>query len=171
MGRFAKIEKVSPTERGVPFPLGDYRVQVIKNKFQDSKDGAKNFFISEFLVVKSSNPEVNEGEKRSHVIWLNNPKAYDAPYSDVKAYICACLGLKGEQHELITEEVMEYVVVNNDEMPGGPFEGLELGLTVTTRSKKNDDGEFSPHAYHSVDEELQEKLLEHFIEIGLIQAG
>lgn len=171
MGRFAKIEKVSPTERGVPFPIGDFRVRVLKNKCTDSQDKQKQYFISEFLILESSNPELSEGDKRSHVIWLNNPKAYDAPWSDVKAYICACLGLRGEDHEAITEELVEFVVENNDDMPGGPFEGLELSLTVSTRQKKGGDGDLSPHVYHDADEEMAEQLRNHCIEMGLLATG
>lgn len=167
MGRFAKVEAVTPTQRGVPFKEGKYRVALAAVKVVEGKEG-DIYYIIEAEVKETDNDEVRVGEKRSQVINTTNKKARDAPFADMKAFICACLGIVGDAHTRITEEAIEYSAVNNEAMKGGPFETLELDLQVNERPATADKGAFTYHRWYNAEEDRAAELLAHFEDLNLL---
>lgn len=168
MGRFAKVEEVTPTQRGVPWKTGKYRVEINAVKVVDGQEGDV-YFVIESTCLETDNDECRVGEKRSQVINTTNKKARNAPFADIKAFVCACLGLVGDDHERISEPAIEYAAENNADMPGGPFETLQLDLQVNERAATNDKGAFTYHRWYNADEEMAAKLLAHFEELNLLK--
>ena len=168
MGRFAKVEEVAPTQRGVPWKTGNYRVALAACKVVDGQEGDV-YYIIEGTCLETDNDEVKVGEKRSQVINTTNKKARDAPFRDMKAFLCAALGVIGDDHECITEEAIEYSALNNEEMPGGPLEHLELDLQVNERPATKDKGAFTYHRWYNADEGPAKQLQDHFAELGLLK--
>lgn len=162
MGRFGQVENVEPTMRGQVFEAGLYLVELAGCKGVDGQQGDV-FFIIEANIVESDNDKVKVGAQHSQVINTTNKKAKNAPWSDIKAFICAALDIPltdKDQTKKIGEAMAEYICG-----PDQPLKGLVMKLQCTVRPPAPPEKPlpFTYHRWECVKKEDAKVLRDHLM--------
>jgi hypothetical protein len=103
--RFEGIEDEKVYRTGQYFKPGKYRVKINAVKWVKASVGTKEFTVIETEVLQSSNPEIQVGGERSHVIDMSGPMGLPT----VKAFVAAASGVNPGSGT-INEEVVDYWV-------------------------------------------------------------
>lgn len=161
--RFGRMEEVDPTQRGIPFDAGKYEVQIGAVKGAVKQGTGEEFFVVETEITASNNPDVKIGEQRSWVVNVSNPKAFDAPWKDIKAFLCAALAIPLADKQTtgkVGVKVAEYVTG-----PDQPFKGIKLALHCHVRPPTPEKPKpFTYHNWSPLEPERGVILREHFFD-------
>jgi hypothetical protein len=152
MGKYKKVGDVSPDAQGKKLTDGTSRIKVKAIKESDGFFGL--FYIVEFFVMETDCEGVKEGEQCSWTVNLSNKKAGDAPFQNIKAFMCAVLNVDFKDKDsldLIGEKMIEATLSSEQ-----PFEGVEL--SVQTRTTGSAPNLFVKHRWETVDEDTAEVL-------------
>lgn len=84
MGLFSKIDKASSSKGGVYLFPGVYALECKANKVSQTRDG-RAFFVAEFTILESSNPERQVGTSCSFMVMLD--KNLETGLGNIKGYI------------------------------------------------------------------------------------
>lgn len=158
--RFGQIEKVDPVQRGTPFEAGIYLVEIHACKGVEGQMGDE-FWVTEVKVIESDNEKIKVGGQYSHVIKLTNTKAGTAPWSEVKAFVCAALDISAGDKAVtdkIGEKICLYIIG-----PDKPLEGLKMRLQCTM-TKTREGKDFTRHKWETADHEGSKLLREYMLE-------
>jgi len=101
---FEGARDATPSRGGVYMKPGNYRVQIQASKWIKGQLG-KNFFIVEFKILKSDNPEVPVGAQRSWVVDMSTSNVMRGP--NVKGFIAAVSGVDGSLDDA-ADRIEEY---------------------------------------------------------------
>lgn len=146
----ARFDAAEPgSNGGNEFPVGIYpRLRVEEIKMHQGREG-DDFFIAEFTVLESQNPNKPAGSTGS---WVLNMKKDMSP-GDAKAFLGTLYGLvdKAEIIRQITTPVMNLAIG-----PTKPLRGRFISLEVTSKKmkKKGQNGEdlyFPKHVWRPCD--------------------
>lgn len=157
---WSKVEEVDPTMRSAWLPCEDasYTVEVKGVRTSTQKGTNKEFFIVEMGILESNTESVKTGESRSWVINMSNPDAYDAPFRDVKAFMCSALGIPVS--DTATKKIGKKAItfaIGTDQ----PFKTLHMML-VTTARKTDEGGDFTQHTFTVLQPDRAKKLYDYF---------
>lgn len=124
MGRFSGIESASSSEGGVYLLPGAYRLKVDAIKTGTSRK-KRDFFVAEFSILESNNPERPAGTKASWMVMLD----LDTALGNIKDFLETLSG--GD----VDEEGVELAV-----SAANPFAGLEIKASAANvKTKKGTD--------------------------------
>lgn len=142
MGIFGNIGGVGAARpKGVFLTDGDYELVVVSCRHVKSKVGSDEFYVVDFDVQKSNNPDIPAGTAATWMSKLNG-KYPDMALADIKAFLMAATGAEEED---ITEETVEESI----EGDGSTLKGSALRIVVTTvKTKKGED--FGKHNFYAV---------------------
>lgn len=158
MGKYKKVGDVSPDAQGKKLTDGNSRIKIKAIKESDGFFGL--FYIVEFFVLETDCEGIKIEEQCSWTVNLSNKKAGDAPFSNIKAFVCAVLNVDFKDKDaldMIGEKMIEATLSKEQ-----PFEGVEL--QVQTRTTGTAPNLFVKHRWENVDEEGAELLREYMFE-------
>lgn len=138
MGLFSKITEVRVNNGGVYFLPGTYAVEVLAVKTGKTREGDRPFFVAEFKILESDNPERRVGTSVSWMVMLD--KYIETGLSNIKGFACALFGMAEDQ---IDEAGIEAMV--SDENPCKGMRVRAEATNIKTRSKGTD---FTKVIYH-----------------------
>jgi len=142
MGIFSNINKTAAARsKGAFLTPGTYVATVVSCRHVRSKLGTDEFFVVDFDLVESTNPELPAG---SPVTWMSKltGRYPDMALADVKAFVMAGTGA-GEAD--VTEDTLEEVL----EGDGTELAGQRVKI-VCSEVKTKTGGAFTKHSYYSV---------------------
>lgn len=162
---FSKAKGVELSQRGqylseVKDPVtgavtpGQFDLRIIRNMvFRDRKQ--RDFWIAEFEVIASNNPQHPVGSLRN---WMQNISDPQVGFRAVKAYVFAALGLdhkEPEDKKVIESEIepsIDTVLAEALEDPKDPacknaLKGAVVKCEVTKIKTKEKNADFSLHAF------------------------
>lgn len=128
MGRFAGIENARPSEGGLFFEPGVYKVRIKACKSFETRK-KHTAFIVECTVLESDNPKRPPGCEPSWVVTLDKEPAL----GNIKSFIAAATQSKVEE---ITEAVVEAVVAVANPLKGTVMR--VIAQNIQTKEKKLD---------------------------------
>lgn len=133
---YDRIQSVDVTGRAPRLKGGNYLLAVTAIKEHTSKGKGGRFFIPEFVVEVSDNPEIQKGFKTGDPINLQG-KYPDSALGQVKAFASALLGYNPSDKEVvdrqITPEVIRGLLVNG----GAHFAGALVACNVWLKTQAN----------------------------------
>ena len=127
---FAGIEEVTVKERSSYFEAGNYVgvIQAVKQGRTNQED--KPYFVAEFKLVESDNPNLRVGSLVAWMTMLNKYKRYFL--EEVKGFVAAATDSAPED---VTEEVVEFVT-GEDQPLVGNFMRIDCREEVNRNSGK-----------------------------------
>ncbi len=129
MGLFGKIKDAKSNGGGIYFLPGTYALECRANKVGKTREG-REFFVCEFTILESSNPERPVGTSVSMMVMLD--KYIETALGNVKGYIAALYDVPEEE---VDEAGVELLV--SAENPGA---GLKVrAVASNTKTKKGTD--------------------------------
>lgn len=139
MGLFGKIKDAKSNGGGVFFLPGSYELECRANKTGTTREG-RPFFVAEFTILASTNPERPVGTSVSFMVMLD--KFLETALGNVKGYVAALFDIP--EVEVDEAGVEQLVAADN------PGAGLKVRATASnTKTKKGGDFtkvEFNPYA-------------------------
>jgi hypothetical protein len=159
MGIFKRIHEVARTQGGQFFLPGNYVVQVLRVKHQESRvSAAKSWFIVETRILESDNPDVKVNSEPSWMVALPGDWP-DLALGNVKDFILA--GYEGlarfhgetgwPEEDEINEEHVE-AVAGREQL----FAGLRLTAKAFNKRTRK-DAEFTRVKWGVITESVKEK--------------
>jgi hypothetical protein len=144
MGIFSKIGKVGAARpKGQFFTKGRYDVSVVSVRHVESKVGSDQFFVVDFDIQESTNPDLPAGTAATWMTKLNG-KYPDMALADIKAFVMAATNAD-------EEDVDEATIEEALEGDGTALAGMALRIVVdNVKTKANTD--FSKHNFYAVTE-------------------
>lgn len=143
MGIFGNIGKVGAARpKGVFFTKGRYDVSVVSVRHVTSKVGSDQFFVVDFDVAESNNPDIPAGTAATWMTKLNG-KFPDMALADVKSFIMAATGAD-------EDDVDEGTIEEALDGDGTALAGSALRIVVEP-TKTKAGGDFSKHNFYSVE--------------------
>tara|TARA_R110000824_G_scaffold393652_1_gene592934 strand:- start:10546 stop:10968 length:423 start_codon:yes stop_codon:yes gene_type:complete len=127
MGIFAGIEEVEVHEKTPYVEAGNYIGEVVKVKSGTKAETGQPYFVVEFEIIESDNPQFRVGEKMAWMKMVNKYKKYFL--QDTKGFVATAMECSPTE---VTEEVMEYV--SGEEQP---LVGKRLSLRAYADEKPN----------------------------------
>jgi len=128
MGRFSKIKDVKSQGGGIYFLPGKYAVECRANKTGETREG-RPFFVAEFTILESSNPERPVGTSVSFMVMLD--KYIETALGNIKGYVAALFDIP--EAEVDEAGVEQLVAAEN------PGAGLKVrAVASNTKTKKGD---------------------------------
>ncbi len=130
MGVFAKMKEVSASQGGVYVIPGVYSLEVDCLKVGKSRAG-RDFFVAEFFVLESTNPERPVGCKMSWMVTLD-PSYLETSLGNIKSFLSVLTS--SPTHE-VDEAAVEMAV-----SAANPCAGMKIKASaVNTKTKKGGD--------------------------------
>lgn len=134
---FKGISKVEVKGRKNWFPVGTFLVEVNCVK-EHIKQTGQRFFIVEFKILESSNPQKPAG---SSAEFVESFKYIEKGLARVKQFIVAASGINANEEE-VDEKVCELVVSEKQPL-------AKKKLRVVTKLSKT--GKFTEHSFYPVE--------------------
>jgi hypothetical protein len=131
MGMFGKITEVRVNNGGIYFQPGAYLLEVLAIKVGKTREGDRPFFVAEFKILESDNPERRPNTTMSWMVMLD--KFQETGLSNIKGFACALLDIEEDQ---VDEAGIEQMVSE-----ANPCKGLQVRATasnIKTRGKGTD---------------------------------
>lgn len=110
MGLFDGIENVQVTQRSEYLKAGQYLLEIQAIKMGESRSG-ENYFLSEFKIIESSNPELPPG---APVTWMTM-KRFESFLKGIKAFIAAAAGCTIDE---VTQAICDAAVSEDQPLAG-----------------------------------------------------
>ena len=110
MGLFDGIEKVEVSQRSEYLQPGSYVLEIQAIKEGTSRSG-EDYFLSEFKIIESSNPELPPG---APVTWMTM-KRFDSFLKGVKAFIASAAGCTVDE---VTQAICAAAISDEQPMAG-----------------------------------------------------
>jgi hypothetical protein len=110
MGLFDGIENVQVTQRSEYLKAGQYLLEIQAIKMGESRSG-EGFFLSEFKIIESSNPELPPG---APVTWMTM-KRFESFLKGIKAFIAAAAGCTIDE---VTQAICDAAVSEDQPLAG-----------------------------------------------------
>lgn len=141
MGLFGKIKDAKSNGGGIYFLPGTYALECRANKTGKTREG-REFFVCEFTILESSNPERPVGTSVSMMVMLD--KYLETALGNIKGYIAALYDVP--EDEVDEAGVEELVSAAN------PGAGIKVrAVASNTKTKKGGDFtkvQFEPYEKH-----------------------
>lgn len=134
MGWYDKVQQTKVNQNGQGLGAGEYILQVIAQREKRSERGGGTFFITEFLVIQSTNGSHPVGSKGAQVIRLDG-RYPDSALADVKANVSACSGVEPTSPDADTK--ITPMVCEAATHPSQPNRGVFLAATVYPKPPKD----------------------------------
>ncbi len=129
MGLFGKITDAKSNGGGVFFLPGTYLLECRANKSDKTREG-RPYFVAEFTILESSNPDRPIGTGVSFMVMLD--KYIETALGNIKGYVAALYGI--EEH-LVDEAGVEALIASDN-----PGAGMRVKATATnTKTKAQKD--------------------------------
>lgn len=129
MGLFGKIKEAKSSGGGIYFLPGKYLLECRVNKTGKTRED-RPFFVAEFTILESSNPERPVGTSVAYMVMLD--KYLETALGNVKQYVSALFGIPEE--EVDEAGVEELVAAAN------PGAGIQVrAVASNTKTKKGGD--------------------------------
>jgi len=133
------MKQARSTQGGLYFLPGNYTIQVLRCKMQESQVGGRQFFIAETKIVKSDNPELKVGSEPGWLVEL--PGKYpELSLGNIKAFLHAAFSSLAEAEgddapeEGDVDESFADLAVGEDNVLAGVF------ITAKAFQKKTKKG-------------------------------
>ena len=110
MGLFDGIENVQVTQRSEYLKAGQYLLEIQAIKMGESRNG-EGYFLSEFKIIESSNPELPPG---APVTWMTM-KRFESFLKGIKAFIAAAAGCTIDE---VTQAICDAAVSEDQPLAG-----------------------------------------------------
>tara|TARA_Y100000114_G_C11693074_1_gene294556 strand:- start:113 stop:526 length:414 start_codon:yes stop_codon:yes gene_type:complete len=110
MGLFDGIESVEVTQRSEYLQAGSYVLEIQAIKEGTSRKG-EDYFLSEFKIIESSNPELPAG---APVTWMYM-KRFDSFLKGVKAFIASAANCRVDE---VTSEICAAAISDKQPLVG-----------------------------------------------------
>ena len=110
MGLFDGIEKVEVTQRSEYLQPGSYVLEIQAIKEGTSRSG-EDYFLSEFKIIESSNPELPSG---APVTWMTM-KRFDSFLKGVKAFIASAAKCTVDE---VTQDICAAAISSDQPLAG-----------------------------------------------------
>ena len=161
MGYYSKIKNTEVSKSGSYFAEGNFHVEIMRIKEQESSTDSRCFFIIETKVLESDNEAIRPGAEKSQVIDLTQVMGLP----NVKQFIASVSGIDtGEfDNEEINDQVEAYwskqldtkvefediceMVASSD----NPLEGVRIDLVCSTIITKGKGQPFTKHVWQPRD--------------------
>jgi hypothetical protein len=130
MGLFSKIGSAKSNSGGIYFLPGTYELECVACKTGKTREGDKPFFVAEFTILSSSNPERPAGTSVSYMVMLD--KYLETALGNVKQCLAALFAIPEEE---VDEAGVEAAVG-----PENPAKGSKVKATasnIKTRAGKD----------------------------------
>ena len=155
MGVFSNMRKVDPTQGGLYFKEGNYLVEILSCKLQESgRTKGKVFLIIETKVLESNNEEMKVGMEPSCVINMTGDNA-DMGERNAKNFFMAAYSVFADANNEERPEVEDIDEEACDSAIGEeqPLVGLQVGVKAFDKKKKDSEDVFTRINWHVPDEE------------------
>lgn len=130
MGLFAKIKEAKSNSGGVYFLPGTYELECVAVKTGKTREGDRPFFVAEFTILSSSNPERPVGTSVSYMVMLD--KYLETALGNVKQCVAALFN--------VAEVDVDEAGVEEAIGPSNPAKGAKVKASATNiKTKKGDD--------------------------------
>lgn len=129
MGRFSNIGSAKSSQGGVYFLPGAYALECKANKSGKTREG-REFFVAEFEILESTNPERAVGTQVSFMVMLD--KNQDTALGNIKGYLAALCGIPEQD---VDEAGVEAMVSAAN--PGMGMKVKALASNIKTRAGKD----------------------------------
>lgn len=130
MGLFSGIKNAKSNGGGVYFLPGTYVLECVAVKTGQTREGNKPFFVAEFTILESSNPERPVGTSVSYMVMLD--KYIETALGNVKQCVAALFG--------VAEADVDEAGVEEAVGPSNPAKGARVKATasnIKTRAQKD----------------------------------
>lgn len=130
MGLFSKIKEAKSNGGGIYFLPGTYELECAAVKTGKTREGDKPFFVAEFVILASSNPERPVGTSVSYMVMLD--KYMETALGNVKQCISALFN--------VPESDVDEAGVDEAVGPSNPAKGAKVKATasnIKTRAGKD----------------------------------
>lgn len=135
MGLFGGIDKAKSSSGGVYLLRGVYALECRVNKTGKSREG-RPFFVAEFTILESSNPERPVGTSASFMVMLD--KNIETALGNIKGYAAALCNVPEDK---VDEAGVEALV-----SAANPGAGMKVRVECTDiKTRKNED--FTKHTW------------------------
>jgi hypothetical protein len=129
MGLFGKIGEAKSSGGGIYFLPGKYELECRANKTGKTREG-RPFFVCEFTIISSSNPERPSGTSVSMMVMLD--KYIETALGNIKGYVSALFGIP--ENDVDEAGVEQLVAADN------PGAGLKIkAVASNTKTKAGKD--------------------------------
>jgi hypothetical protein len=129
MGLFGKIKEAKSNGGGIYFLPGTYALQCLANKTGTTREG-RAFFVAEFSILESSNPDRPVGTSVSLMVMLD--KNIETALGNIKGYVAALFGIP---EQTVDEAGVEALIAADN--PGANFKVRAVASNVKTRAGKD----------------------------------
>lgn len=129
MGLFSKIGEAKSNSGGVYFLPGKYELEVRANKTGKTREN-RPFFVAEFTIISSTNPERPAGTMVSQMVMLD--KNIETALGNIKGYVAALFGM--EEKDVDEAGVEQLVAADN---PGAGMKIKAVASNIKTRAGKD----------------------------------
>lgn len=130
MGLFSKIKEAKSNGGGVYFLPGTYTLECNALKTGKTREGDRPFFVAEFTILASSNPDRPVGTSVSFMVMLD--KFIETALGNVKGCVAALFNIPEEE---VDEAGVETAVGDQN-----PAKGLKVKASATNiKTKKQTD--------------------------------
>jgi hypothetical protein len=141
MGMFAGISEVEVRQKNRYVEPGNYIVEITAVKSGRAQQSEKPYFVVEFEVEESDNPEFDPG---AAICWMKMVHQYKKYFlEDVKGFVATALGVSAEE---VTEEVCEYVSGEDQ-----PLIGKRLSLRAYLETNQKSGKSFCESEFRLLD--------------------
>lgn len=130
MGLFSKIGAAKSNSGGIYFLPGTYELECVACKTGETREGNKPFFVAEFTILSSSNPERPVGTSMSFMVMLD--KYLETALGNVKGCLAALFNVPEAE---VDEAGVEAAIG-----PANPAKGAKVKATasnIKTRAGKD----------------------------------
>lgn len=129
MGRFSKIKDAKSNGGGIYFLPGKYALECRANKTGETREG-RSFFVAEFTILESTNPERPVGTTMSMMVMLD--KYIETALGNIKGYVAALFGIPEAE---VDEAGVETLV--SAENPGAGMKVRAIASNTKTKQGKD----------------------------------
>ena len=129
MGLFSKIGEAKSNSGGIYFLPGKYELEVRANKTGKTREG-RAFFVAEFTIISSTNPERPAGTSVSQMVMLD--KNLETALGNIKGYLAALYGIPEAD---VDEAGVEALVAADN--PGAGLKIKAVASNIKTRAGKD----------------------------------
>lgn len=130
MGLFTGIKNAKSSGGGIYFMPGTYLLECNACKTGETREGKKAFFVAEFTILESSNPERPVGTSVSFMVMMD--KYLDTALGNIKQCVAALFG--------VAEEAVDEAGVDAIVGADNPAKGARVKATasnIKTRAGKD----------------------------------
>ncbi len=139
MGLFGNIASAKSSGGGVYFLPGSYALECRANKSGKTREG-RAFFVCEFTILESSNPERPVGTSVSMMVMLD--KHLETALGNIKGYVAALFDVPEES---VDEAGVESLIAADN--PGAGMKVRAVASNIKTRAKTDfTKVQFEPYA-------------------------